>query len=591
MKKISKVIVSGATGFVGQHLIPLLLNNNFQVIATSRDQQKASKFSWYKDVQFITLDLSKDQMKIDEPQDVGLIHLAWQGLPNYKSAFHIDVNLPQSYNFIKSLVLQNLSQVLVTGTCYEYGLQSGPIASITKPLPSNPYAIAKNNLREQLYALSKEYSFCFQWARLFYMYGKGQNQNSVLSQLDNAINKNENTFNMSGGNQIRDYLPVEKVVQQIFDLFVSSQEGIFNVCSGNPITIKNLVDNHIRQRSAKIKLNLNYYPYPDNEPMEFWGIRDIGETLFLPAIPNAPLQSKNQNQLLAPMRLRLNSNLNFLENEAFDSKLIDYTEGYENSQAYSMKFKKHMLDVLLLLKSNLSKNSLIVEVGCGKGDFVEMIESDGYFKVKGYDASYEGRNRSIEKRYLNSSDKIEADLVVLRHVLEHVPKPYEFLSMLKSIFGKAKIYIEVPNYDWILENKTFFDITYEHVNYFSKQSLRLLFEKDVTKSGLLFNDQYQYLISELSSLDLKFDCYYKSDNWKFITFDELFPNIQNDMKRFEKIAKNHSVYLWGAATKGCLFLAHCANNNLLINNIRFVVDQNPKKIGIYLPGSLIVIKS
>ena len=174
MKKISKVIVSGATGFVGQHLIPLLLNNNFQVIATSRDQQKASKFSWYKDVKFIALDLSKDQMTIDTPQDVGLIHLAWQGLPNYKSSFHIDVNLPQSYNFIKSLVLQNLSQVLVVGTCYEYGLQSGPIASITKPLPCNPYAIAKNNLREQLYALSKEYSFCFQWARLFYMYGKGK---------------------------------------------------------------------------------------------------------------------------------------------------------------------------------------------------------------------------------------------------------------------------------------------------------------------------------------------------------------------------------------------------------------------------------
>ena len=99
------------------------------------------------------------------------------------------------------------------------------------------------------------------------------------------------------------------------------------------------------------------------------------------------------------------------------------------------------------------------------------------------------------------------------------------------------------------------------------------------------------MISELSSLDLKFDHYYKSDNWKFITFDDLFPNIQNDMKRFEKIAKNRSVYLWGAATKGCLFLAHCTNNNLLINNIRFVVDQNPQKIGKYLPGSLIEIKS
>ena len=129
-----------------------------------------------------------------------------------------------------------------------------------------------------------------------------------------------------------------------------------------------------------------------------------------------------------------------------------------------------------------------------------MIEQSGYFKVKGYDASYDGNNKSIEKRYLNSSDRIDADLVVLRHVLEHVPKPYDFLAMLKTIFGQAKIYIEVPSYDWIVANKTFFDITYEHVNYFSQRALKQLFESSTTQHGLLFDDQYQYVISDLWNL-------------------------------------------------------------------------------------------
>jgi hypothetical protein len=315
------------------------------------------------------------------------------------------------------------------------------------------------------------------------------------------------------------------------------------------------------------------------------------ETVLLPALPNAPIQTKTQAQSLAPIRLRLNSELHFLQNDAFDSNLIDYSENYENSQAYSTKFREHMLSVLSMLKKYFPKNSTIVEVGCGKGDFVAMIETDGYFDVKGYDASYDGDNKSIENRYLNSSDRIKADLVVLRHVLEHVPNPYDFLSMLKTVFSNSKIYIEVPNYDWIVANKTFFDITYEHVNYFSQRALKFLFENSTTQHGLLFEEQYQYVISDLSSLNFDFKSHCETDEWKFISFDELFPNIEESIQRFENYAQNRSVYLWGAATKGCLFLAHCANKNRLVDKVRFAVDQNPQKIGKYLPGSLVEIRS
>lgn len=586
-----RVIVSGATGFVGQHLVPLLLNNNFQVIATARDAQKAATFDWYGDVQFVAADFHKDHQQVHAAQGTGLIHLAWQGLPNYKSLFHFEENLPLNYRFVKALVLGGVSQVLITGTCFEYGFQSGPIASTAAPLPNNPYALAKDNLRQQLELLSKEHPFRFQWARLFYMYGKGQNPKSVLSQLDTAIDNGESTFNMSGGEQLRDYLPIEAVAQQLFDLYVSGTTGTYNICSGKPISVRRLVEERIKERRARTQPNFGYYQYPDYEPMAFWGVRDIGETVSLPALPNAPIKSKTHSQSLAPIRLRLNSALNFLENNAFDPSLIDYTDDYENSQAHSTKFKDHMRSVLSLLEAALPKDSVIVEVGCGKGDFVEMIEQAGYFKVKGYDASYDGNNKSIEKRYLNSSDKINADLVVLRHVLEHVQKPHDFILMLKSIFGQAKIYIEVPNYDWIVENKVFFDITYEHVNYFSQRALKQLFEQSTAQHGLLFDEQYQYVISNLSSLNLDFKRHYESHNWKFLSFNELFPNIETEIKRCEEQARNRAVYIWGAATKGCLFLAHCAIKNQLIDKVRFAIDQNPQKIGKYLPGSMIEIRS
>jgi len=498
--------------------------------------------------------------------------------------------LPFSYQFIRSLILSGVRQVLVTGSCLEYGFQSGPIASNTKPHPNNPYALAKDVLRQQLEFLTKEHHFCLQWARLFYTYGKGQNATSLISQLDTAIDNKEKVFNMSGGEQLRDYLPIEAVAQQLFDLYERNTAGIFNVCSGNPISVRRLVEERIKKRNATIAPNFGYFPYPEYEPMAFWGVRDIGETNFLPALPNSPLTSRKKKQSLAPMRLRFNGQLKFLENEAFDPTLIDYSEGYQNSQVHSLKFKKHMSDVLTILKQQRSKGSLIIEVGCGQGDFLEMVQADGYFSIRGYDASYEGENTLIEKRYLKNTDKIQADIVVLRHVLEHIPQPYDFLEMLKAIFGSAVIYIEVPNYDWIAANGTFFDVTYEHVNYFSQGSLKTLFE-ETTAQGLFFEDQYQYVISDISSLTAGFNLYYKSQNWQPICFSDIFPNMYKDMQRLDELAQGRSVFLWGAGTKGCLFLAHCATQKMLVDKVVFAIDQNPQKIGKYLPGSLVSIKS
>ena len=104
------------------------------------------------------------------------------------------------------------------------------------------------------------------------MYGKGQNPNSLLSQLESALDNNETTFNMSGGEQLRDYLPVEIVAQYIVKISLQNKfNGIINCCNGKPISIKNLVENFLKEKRKTITLNLGYCSYPKYEPMAFWG--------------------------------------------------------------------------------------------------------------------------------------------------------------------------------------------------------------------------------------------------------------------------------------------------------------------------------
>ena len=99
-----------------------------------------------------------------------------------------------------------------------------------------------------------------------------QNPNSLLSQLNRALQNGDAVFNMSGGEQVRDYLPVEKVAVYIVSIALQqSVTGIINCCSGKGITVKELVQNYLKVKNKSIHLNLGFYPYTDYEPMSFWG--------------------------------------------------------------------------------------------------------------------------------------------------------------------------------------------------------------------------------------------------------------------------------------------------------------------------------
>lgn len=138
--------------------------------------------------------------------------------------------------------------------------------------PVTPYGLAKDCLRKFLETLHQKYNYSLTWIRLFYMYGDGQSEKSLLSQLEAAIQRGYTSFNMSGGEQLRDYLPVKKVAENIVSIALQDKiQGIINCCSGKPISIRKFAENFFEERQADIRLNLGYYPYPDYEPMAFWG--------------------------------------------------------------------------------------------------------------------------------------------------------------------------------------------------------------------------------------------------------------------------------------------------------------------------------
>jgi dTDP-6-deoxy-L-talose 4-dehydrogenase (NAD+) len=278
-----KVLVTGATGFVGRHLVAALLERGCEVRAVGRNAEKAQGMPWINHVEFVAADIHAADLNVvalTEGIDA-LAHLAWPGLPNYRALFHFEHNLMADYRFIKSAVEAGVSQVLVTGTCFEYGMQSGPLSESTEPRPSNPYGLAKHTLHLFLLNLQQEQPFTLQWARLFYLHGEGQNPNSLLAALDRAIDAGEASFNMSAGEQLRDFLAIETAASHLAAILHQRDfDGVVNCASGHPVSVRALVEQRLHERGATLALNLGHYPYPTHEPLAFWAVTECLQQLL-----------------------------------------------------------------------------------------------------------------------------------------------------------------------------------------------------------------------------------------------------------------------------------------------------------------------
>jgi nucleoside-diphosphate-sugar epimerase len=268
-----RIAITGASGFVGRYVLRELQTRDLDVIVVSRTADSTlAPTGNGKHVAMNIFDDDDPFAKMGRP-DV-LIHLAWSGLPNYQSVHHLESELPAQIEFLASCLRSGLKRLVVTGTCFEYGLASGKLSEDMATQPCTQYGAAKDLLRRKLEALHQEFDFELAWLRLFYLFGEGQSEKSLYTLFHEAVRRGDQSFDMSGGDQLRDFLPIEEAARLIVDIaLLDGDAGVVNICSGVPISVRALVQHWIDASGAGIAMNLGRIPYSEIEPMAFWGDR------------------------------------------------------------------------------------------------------------------------------------------------------------------------------------------------------------------------------------------------------------------------------------------------------------------------------
>jgi SAM-dependent methyltransferase len=255
-----------------------------------------------------------------------------------------------------------------------------------------------------------------------------------------------------------------------------------------------------------------------------------------------------------------------------------------------------------LIETYNIRNKDVVEIGCGKGEFLSMLCELGPNCGIGFDPSYViGKNDSLNDEkftiigdiYSDRYAHLPADLLCCRHVLEHIASPGDFLNLCRQTLNggcEPVFYFEVPNVNYLFDDSSIWDLIYEHYSYFSKASLKYLFEScgfDVLRMETDFGRQYLCIdavqseigdkalpncgepISEISKKAAAFsEVYYGKIRWWTHYLEKL-------SSRGKKLA------LWGAGSKGVSFL----NSVGAASAMRYIVDINPRKKGKYVVGT------
>lgn len=261
-------------------------------------------------------------------------------------------------------------------------------------------------------------------------------------------------------------------------------------------------------------------------------------------------------------------------NSDFDPEIAEYDSDYDNDQMFSDKFTEHIFEVKQILKNHIDRNGTIAEIGCGQGVLLESLKNDGYV-VSGYDPAYKGKSDYIVRDYFRVGvSGFSADLIILRHVIEHVPCPFTFLQTIARANRNAgAIYIETPVFDWIYERGAFWDLFYEHCNYFPVKTLKGYF--NTCRTGFLFGGQYMYLTANLKDLTMN----PAGKKLNPMTFERFRQKIQ----RYQDFVKtNPGLIVWGAAAKGVSFINLTDPDKKYID---FAIDINPRKQGKFVPGT------
>jgi hypothetical protein len=314
-----------------------------------------------------------------------------------------------------------------------------------------------------------------------------------------------------------------------------------------------------------------------------------------------PTAAAAQSAPRGEMRLAACAECGLLFNAAFDPARVTYDEAYENSLHHSPRFEQYAESLALDLSARLGlRDRLVVEVGCGKGDFLRSLCRIAGARGLGIDASYDpaiapsgGDDvvRFVREPFSAMPAGLNPALVFCRHVLEHVPDPLAFVSELAAGARRTagfRVFVEVPNALYTLRDLGIWDLIYEHCTYFSAPSLSRLFERAglrVERVSTVFGEQFLCLegtvadptdrprsaddVAEIRQLAARFGEEYAR---KVAYWEDRLRTLRSS---------GRTVALWGAGSKGVTFVNTVRGGS----GLACLVDLNPRKHGRYVPGT------
>lgn len=265
---IKRVLVTGANGYIGTHVVQELIAHGCEVVAC--------------DLRFDNVPATAQQLSVDifDP-DVDVftlagrpdcvIHLAWRNGFRHNADTHLN-DLPAHIRFLGGLIDGGLKNLSVMGSMHEVGYWEGAITADTPTKPLSFYGIAKNALRQALELMTRDKDINFYWLRGYYIYGDDEKSNSVLGKILEAARSGRKTFPFTSGKNLYDYVSIQELARQIVAASLqNSYTGIINCCSGEPISLGEMAERFIRQRGLDIRLEYGAFPDRAYDSPGVWG--------------------------------------------------------------------------------------------------------------------------------------------------------------------------------------------------------------------------------------------------------------------------------------------------------------------------------
>lgn len=262
-----KVLVTGAGGYIGRHVVKYLLDNNIEAIANDFNDERLDKRAIINTINIFEVD---NPYKVLGEPDV-CIHLAWKDGFVHNSNAHMEY-LSDHYKFIDKMLSSGLKQIVVMGSMHEVGYYEGAIDENTPCNPLSLYGIAKDSLRRSSKMLAEKYGALWQWIRAYYIFGDDKYASSIFAKLQQAAADGKKTFPFTTGKNKYDFIHIEKLAEMISQVALQKEvTGVINCCSGKPVSLAEQVEWYIKENKLDIKLEYGVFPDRAYDSPAVWG--------------------------------------------------------------------------------------------------------------------------------------------------------------------------------------------------------------------------------------------------------------------------------------------------------------------------------